>query len=242
ITVVEVCKCKEKENSDDLAQLRDESESDSSSGSEVHYNIETSDESLVVTTQAKPKAKENVETIASPPQSKEGGEEADSDGENRPADNAEGGNIMLKSQRMMIVRQRISVTRRVLLKILARLNLNKNENPGYSIQEEPKIQIIALNKVPELKRLFMGYNMYWMAKTLSKYIMEMVPKFYANYYCTMEKKVTSKISIKRSPFLTLSDYSHRDSGANAKRTHYTSVPEPGLSVMPGVWSVCLPRY
>ncbi|MCE3051518.1 hypothetical protein HAX54_050059, partial [Datura stramonium] len=46
------------------------------------------------------------------------------------------------------------------------------------------------NKVPELKRLFDGYNMYWMAKTLGKYSMDMVREFYANYYCTLEKKAS----------------------------------------------------
>ncbi|MCD7464072.1 hypothetical protein HAX54_052011 [Datura stramonium] len=73
-------------------QLRDESESDSSSGSEVHYNIETVDESPVVTTRAKSNAQETAATTASPPQSDEGSDEAASDGDNPPADNAEEGN------------------------------------------------------------------------------------------------------------------------------------------------------
>ncbi|MCE5167049.1 hypothetical protein HAX54_035137, partial [Datura stramonium] len=36
----------------------------------------------------------------------------------------------------------------------ARLNLNEKGNPSRSIQEEPNIQINALNEVPELKRIF----------------------------------------------------------------------------------------
>ncbi|MCE3050133.1 hypothetical protein HAX54_046519, partial [Datura stramonium] len=71
--------------------LRDESESDSFSGSNLHYSIETSDESLVVTTRAKSKAQEAAVAIASPPQSDEGSDEAKSDGDNPPTDNAEKG-------------------------------------------------------------------------------------------------------------------------------------------------------
>ncbi|MCE5166110.1 hypothetical protein HAX54_014868, partial [Datura stramonium] len=48
-------------------QLRDESKSDNSSGSGVHYNIETSDESPVVTTRAKSKGQEAVVATASAP-------------------------------------------------------------------------------------------------------------------------------------------------------------------------------
>ncbi|MCD7471139.1 hypothetical protein HAX54_011447 [Datura stramonium] len=69
----------------------------------------------------------------------------------------------------------------------AELALSEKGNPNRSIEEEPRIQINALNEVPELKSLFEGYNMYWMAKTLRKYNMEMVREFYANYYYTMEK-------------------------------------------------------
>ncbi|MCD7470179.1 hypothetical protein HAX54_009855 [Datura stramonium] len=72
-------------------QLRDELESDSSSGLEVHYNIETSDESLVVTTREKSKAQEAAAPTSSPPQSNEGSVEVASDGDNPPADNAEEG-------------------------------------------------------------------------------------------------------------------------------------------------------
>ncbi|MCE0480767.1 hypothetical protein HAX54_037875 [Datura stramonium] len=50
-----------------MRQLRDGSESDSSSGSEVHYNITSSDESPVRTTRAKSKAQEAAATTTSPP-------------------------------------------------------------------------------------------------------------------------------------------------------------------------------
>ncbi|MCE0480734.1 hypothetical protein HAX54_037836 [Datura stramonium] len=83
----------------------------------------------------------------------------------------------------------------------AGLNLNEKGNPSRSIQEEPKIQINNQNEVPELKRIFEGYNMYWMAKTSGKYSMEMVREFYANYYCTLEKKASSKMEIKKEPVL-----------------------------------------
>ncbi|MCD9640489.1 hypothetical protein HAX54_025828 [Datura stramonium] len=71
------------------SHLRDELESDSSSGSEVHYNIETTYEYKVLTTWAKSKAQEAAAATASPPQSDEGSDEAESDGDNPPADNAE---------------------------------------------------------------------------------------------------------------------------------------------------------
>ncbi|MCD7472401.1 hypothetical protein HAX54_013635 [Datura stramonium] len=59
----------------------------------------------------------------------------------------------------------------------AGLNLNEKGNPSCSIQEEQKIQINSLNEVLEHKRLFEGYNMYWIAKTSGKYDMEMVHEF-----------------------------------------------------------------
>ncbi|MCE0481296.1 hypothetical protein HAX54_038947, partial [Datura stramonium] len=40
--------------------------------------------------------------------------------------------------------------------------------------EDHKIRINALNEVPELKRLFEGYNMHWIAKISGKYSMEMM--------------------------------------------------------------------
>ncbi|MCD9645146.1 hypothetical protein HAX54_033851, partial [Datura stramonium] len=142
---------------------------------------------------------------AAPPQSDDGSDEAESKGDNPPADNAEKGkgnaeegNDDARSQGMMILRQRSPVTRRVLLK---RLNLNDKGNPSRSIQEEPKSQINALNEVPKLKRLFKGYNMYWMAKTQGKYSMEMVREFYANYNYTLEKKAASKNAIKKEAVL-----------------------------------------
>ncbi|MCE3050471.1 hypothetical protein HAX54_047304 [Datura stramonium] len=41
----------------------------------------------------------------------------------------------------------------------AGLALNDKGNPSNNIKEEPKIQINALNEVPELKKLFEVYNM-----------------------------------------------------------------------------------
>ncbi|MCD7469276.1 hypothetical protein HAX54_008202 [Datura stramonium] len=43
--------------------------------------------------------------------------------------------------------------------------------------------------------------MYWMAKTPGKNNMEMVREFYANCYCTLEKKDSSKKAIKKEPML-----------------------------------------
>ncbi|MCD7466444.1 hypothetical protein HAX54_003156 [Datura stramonium] len=73
-------------------QLRYEFESKSSSGSEFHYNIETYYKSPVVTTRAKSKAQEAAAATTSPPQSNEGNDEAESDGDNPPANKAEKGN------------------------------------------------------------------------------------------------------------------------------------------------------
>ncbi|MCD9643508.1 hypothetical protein HAX54_031081 [Datura stramonium] len=57
-----------------------------------HYNITSSEEYLVVTTREKSKAQEAVTATTSPPQSDEGSDEAESDGENPSADNVEKGN------------------------------------------------------------------------------------------------------------------------------------------------------
>ncbi|MCE3052046.1 hypothetical protein HAX54_051452 [Datura stramonium] len=73
-------------------QLHDEPESDSSSGSEVNYNITSSDESPIRTTRANSKAQEDVATATSPPQSNEGSDEAESDDDNPSADNTDKGN------------------------------------------------------------------------------------------------------------------------------------------------------
>ncbi|MCE5166299.1 hypothetical protein HAX54_017147, partial [Datura stramonium] len=73
-------------------QLRDESESESSSGSEVHYNITSSDESPVWNTRSKSKAQEAAVATTSPPQSDEGSDEVRSDGDNPLMDNAGKGN------------------------------------------------------------------------------------------------------------------------------------------------------
>ncbi|MCE0481193.1 hypothetical protein HAX54_038740 [Datura stramonium] len=69
-----------------------DAESDSSNGSEVHYNIETSDESLVVTTWGKSKAQEATMATSPHSLSEEGEEEDESDGEDPPADDAKQGN------------------------------------------------------------------------------------------------------------------------------------------------------
>ncbi|MCE2056029.1 hypothetical protein HAX54_043938 [Datura stramonium] len=108
--------------------LRDESESDSSSGSE----------------------------------SEEGGAEVESDGKHPPANNAEEGNDDVEELGDDDSEAEESG-----------LALNEKGNTSRSIQEEPKIQINVLNEVQKLKRFF-DYNMYWMAKTLGKYNMEMV--------------------------------------------------------------------
>ncbi|MCE3215181.1 hypothetical protein HAX54_001202 [Datura stramonium] len=211
--------------------LHDESELDSSSGSEVHCNIETSDESPVVTTRVKSKAQEAAMTTASPSQFEEGGEEPESDGDNPPTDNAKEGNddaeelgdddtkekessdkeSAAKKSGEQVEDSDPSITPEARSKrwfvqgskdvYYAGLALNEKGNPSCSIQEEPKIRMNALNKVPEFKRLFEGYNMHWMAKTLGKYNMEMVCEFYANYYYTLEKKTLSKNAIKKEPVL-----------------------------------------
>ncbi|MCE2056121.1 hypothetical protein HAX54_044089 [Datura stramonium] len=74
-------------------------------------------------------------------------------------------------------------------------------NPSHSIQEEPMIHINILSEVPDLKRFFKGYNMYWMAKTPRKYSMEMVCEFYTNYFNTLENKAPSKNETKKEPML-----------------------------------------
>ncbi|MCD7463049.1 hypothetical protein HAX54_049856 [Datura stramonium] len=131
-------------------QLFDESESDSSSGLEVYYNIETSNETPVVTTRER-----NYDAEESEDKDTEAEEFGDKE--------------------------------------------SAAEKSGE--QEEPKIRVNALNEVPKLKRLFKNYNIHWMAKTPGKYSMEMVRVFYANYYCTLEKKVHSKNAIKKEPML-----------------------------------------
>ncbi|MCE2055316.1 hypothetical protein HAX54_042391 [Datura stramonium] len=212
-------------------QHHDESELESSSGLEVHYNIETSDESPVVTNRAKSKSQEVVAATTSPPQFDKGSDDAEPNGENPPADNAEEGNYdaeesgdddtnveesgdkdrtaeesneqvgdsepattLEESSKRWLQQSSRDV-------YFAGLNINEKGNPSRSIQEEPKIQNNALNDVPELKRIFKGYNMYWMSKTPGKYSMEMVYEFYTNYYYTLEKKSYSKKAIKKEPML-----------------------------------------
>ncbi|MCD7452537.1 hypothetical protein HAX54_017366 [Datura stramonium] len=207
-------------------QLRDESESDSSSGSEVQCNITSSDEYPVRTTREKSKAQEAAAATTSLPKSDEGSTEADSDGDNPPTDTLGKGNDDAdklgeddtnaedSSDKDSVVEESNEQeedsgitpearSKRWFLQgsrdvYYAGLNLNEKGNPIRSIQEEPKIQINALNEVTELKRIFEGYNMYWMEKTPGKYSMEMVHEFYANYYCTLEKKASSKTALRKS--------------------------------------------
>ncbi|MCD7466663.1 hypothetical protein HAX54_003581 [Datura stramonium] len=175
--------------------LRDDSESNSSSGSEVHYNITSSNESPVVNTRAKSKAQEAAAATTSPPQSDEGSDKAESDGDNPPMDNAGKGNddaeesgdddtnveesgdkdSAAEKSNEQVEDSEPGTTPEARSKrwflqgsrdvYFAGLNLNEKGNPNRSIQKEPKIQINSLNEVPELKRLFEGCNMYWMANT-----------------------------------------------------------------------------
>ncbi|MCD9558429.1 hypothetical protein HAX54_015803 [Datura stramonium] len=161
-------------------KLRDELESDSSSDSEVHYNIEISDKYPVVTTRAKYKAQEAATATVLPPQPDEGSDEAESDGNNPATDNAEEGNGNVEEVNDDAEESGDDDTEakksgdKESAAEKSRLNINEKRSPNCSIQEEPKIHINALNEVPKLKILFEGYNMYWMAKTLGKYNMEWV--------------------------------------------------------------------
>ncbi|MCD7464105.1 hypothetical protein HAX54_052091 [Datura stramonium] len=165
-------------------QLHDESELYISNGSELHYNITSSDES---------------------PMSDEGSDEAESDGDNPPANNVENDNDHAEESgdddtNAEEFGDKESAAKESNEQV-------EDSEPGTtpkasrSIQEEPKIKINALNEVQELKRLFEGYNMYWMEKTPGKYNMEMVCEFYANHYYTLEKKASSKKAIKKEPVL-----------------------------------------
>ncbi|MCD7471824.1 hypothetical protein HAX54_012505 [Datura stramonium] len=174
---------------------------------------------------------EAVATATSPPQSDEGSDEAESDDDNPPAGNAEKGNDDVEESRDddtnieefgdkdTAVEESIeqvedsepgntpeSRTKRWFLQgckdmYYAGLHLTEKGNPSRHIQEEPKIQINALNEVPKLKMIFEGYNMHWMKKTSGKYSTEMVCEFYVNYYYTLEKKASSKMVIKKEPVL-----------------------------------------
>ncbi|MCE0481644.1 hypothetical protein HAX54_039532 [Datura stramonium] len=133
---------------------RDESKSDSSSGLDVHYNIETSDESLVV-----------------PLGQKEGNDDAEESGDDDSEAEMSGNkdNAAEKSDDQVdefdpattlearSERWFVQVSRDM---YYAGVAFNEKGNPSHSIQEEPKIQINALNEVPKLKRLIEGYNMY----------------------------------------------------------------------------------
>ncbi|MCD9558374.1 hypothetical protein HAX54_015724 [Datura stramonium] len=162
-------------------KLRDESESDNSSGSEVKYNITISDESPVRTTRAKSKAQEAAAATTSLPQSDEGSAEADFDGDNPPVDTSGKGNDDADKS--------------------GEDDTNAEESGDKdSAAEESNEQEEDSGITPEA-RIFEGYNMYWMAKTPGKYSMEMVREFYANHYCTLEKKASSKTTIKKAPVL-----------------------------------------
>ncbi|MCE0481942.1 hypothetical protein HAX54_040155 [Datura stramonium] len=184
-------------------QLRDELELDNSSCSEVQYDIETSKESLVVTTRPKSKAQEAAAATASPSQFDEGSDEAMSNGDNPPVDNAEEGNDDAEESSDDNTDVEDSDYKESASKKSneqGSISMKKG-NPSSSIQDKSKIQINSLNEVPELKRLFEGYNIYWMAKTTTIYNMEMVHEFYANYYCTLEKKAPSNNVVKKMPVL-----------------------------------------
>ncbi|MCE3215406.1 hypothetical protein HAX54_002285 [Datura stramonium] len=150
-------------------QIRDELESDSSSGLEVHYNITSSDESPVVTTREKSKAQEAIATTTSPPQSDERSDEVKSNGDNPPMDNAGKGNddaeesgdgdtnveesgdkdSVAEESNEKVEDSEPSTTPEVRSKrwfrqgsidvYFAGLNLNEKGNPSRSILEEPKI-------------------------------------------------------------------------------------------------------
>ncbi|MCD9642078.1 hypothetical protein HAX54_028712 [Datura stramonium] len=133
------------------------------------------------------------------------GSEAESDGDNPPADNAGKGNDDAEGSGDDDTNAEESGDKDSAVEEsneqVEDSEPGTNPEASRSIQEEPKIQINALNEVPKLKRLFEGYNMYWMAKTLGKYSIEMVCEFYANYYYTLEKKASSKKAIKKEPVL-----------------------------------------
>ncbi|MCD7451964.1 hypothetical protein HAX54_014342, partial [Datura stramonium] len=180
------------------------------SGSKVHYNIETSNESPVVITREKFKAQEDAVATSPLSQFEEGGEEAKSNGEDPPANDEEesgdkesavekSGEQVEDSDPATTPKER---SKRWFVQgsgdvYYIGLALNDKGNPNRSIQEEPKIRINSLNEVPEHKRLFEGYNMHWMTKTPGKYSIEMVREFYENYYCTLEKNAPSKNAIKK---------------------------------------------
>ncbi|MCD9645685.1 hypothetical protein HAX54_034811 [Datura stramonium] len=126
----------------------------------------------------KSKAQEPAAATGSPLQSEEGGEEAESDGDNPPVDNAEESNDDAEKSRDNDTEAEVSsdkestaeksgkqvedsdpaTTPEVRSKrwfvqgsmdmYYAGLTLNEKGNPNHSIQEEPKIQINVLNEVP----------------------------------------------------------------------------------------------
>ncbi|MCE5166008.1 hypothetical protein HAX54_013979 [Datura stramonium] len=84
-----------------------------SSGSEKNYDIDSSDDSLVMTTRVKSKEKESVVATSPLPQSEERGEGTNFESEDPPADDAEREIIMLRNLGMMVVQLRSQVERRV---------------------------------------------------------------------------------------------------------------------------------
>ncbi|MCD7460356.1 hypothetical protein HAX54_043371, partial [Datura stramonium] len=153
----------------------------------VPSNIE---EAPVVITRAKFKAQEATTATSPLSQSEEGGEEAESDGEDPPADDAEEGNDDAEesgdddseaeesgNKKSVAENSREQVedsdpvttpeerSKRWFVQgsrdmYYAGLALNDKGNPSHNIHEEPKIRINSLNEVPELKRLFKGYDMH----------------------------------------------------------------------------------
>ncbi|MCD7453667.1 hypothetical protein HAX54_021822 [Datura stramonium] len=179
-------------------QLRDESELDSSSGSEVHYNITSSDESPVVTTRENSKAQEAVAATTSLPQSDEGSDEDESDGDNPPADNAEKGNDDVVDSGDYDTNAEESGDK----------NSVAEESNEKVDDSEPATTPEARSKrwflQGSIDVYFVGLNLNEKGNpsvTLGKYSMEMVREFYEKYYCTLEKKASSKKAIKKEPVL-----------------------------------------
>ncbi|MCD7464392.1 hypothetical protein HAX54_052653, partial [Datura stramonium] len=128
-------------------QLHDESESDNSSGL-VHYNIETSDESPVEGNNDAEDSGDDDSEVEEFGNKDNAAEKSDDQ-----VDDYDPSTIPeVRSKRWFVQGPRDVY--------YVGLALNEKGNPSRSIQEEPRIQINALNEVPNLKRLFEGYNMY----------------------------------------------------------------------------------
>ncbi|MCE3050541.1 hypothetical protein HAX54_047482, partial [Datura stramonium] len=137
---------------------------------------------------ANSKAQEAAASTTSPPKSDKGSNKAESDGDNPPTDNAGKGNDDDAE--------------------LGKGDTNAEESSNKdrvlkSLMSREKIPPHTRGKVQEMvsTRIFEGYNMHWMTKTLGKYSMEMVREFHTNYYCTLEKMASSKTAIEKDPVL-----------------------------------------